>query len=70
MRTFGAALLLVGGAGYVYCSDRLAEVPPLPQGLSIERAVEMPAGRWQIGEYASAFVGVAGLLFVMFPKGR
>lgn len=70
MRNVGAVLLLIGIAGFVYCSDRLSALPPLSQGLSVSEGLELPAGRWEMGRYACAAVAGFGLLMTFFPKGR
>lgn len=70
MRNFGALLLLLGILGFLYCSSRLSEAPPMPQGLSVSDSLDYPAGRWEMARYASAAAAGFGLLMAMFPKGR
>lgn len=70
MRNFGAILLIVGIGGFVYCSDRLSDLPPLAEGLSVSESLEEPAGQWEMGRYVSAGVVGFGLLMTLFPKGR
>ena len=70
MRNFGSILLVVGIAGFFYCSSRLSEVPPLPPGLSVGESLDQPAGRWEMGRYGCAAAAGFGLLMAMFPKGR
>ena len=70
MRRLGTVLFLIGAAGFYYCSSQLSHMPELPQGLSIQDSLQYPAGRIQVGEYASAMIGAMGVLFLLFPKGR
>jgi len=70
MRNFGGVLLLLGIAGFFYCSSRLSEAGPLPQGLSLSESLDRPAGRWEMARYGCAAVAGFGLLMAMFPKGR
>jgi hypothetical protein len=70
MRNFGATLLVLGALGFFYCSSRLSEVEPLPEGLSIGESLDHPAGRWDMARYGSAAAAGFGLLMALFPKGR
>ncbi len=70
MRNFGGVLLLLGIVGFFYCSSRLSEATPLPPGMSVSDGLNQPAGRWEMGRYASAAAAGLGLLLMMFPKGR
>ncbi len=70
MRNLGAILLLLGILGVFYCSSRLSELEPLPEGLSISESLEQPAGRWETARYASGAGAAFGLLLALFPKGR
>ena len=70
MRNFGAILLLLGIVGFLYCSSRLSETPPLPAGLSVGESLSQPAGRWEMARYACGAAAGFGLLMAMFPKGR
>jgi hypothetical protein len=70
MRNSGAILLVLGIGGFLYCSGRLEEVAPLPQGMSMSESLSQPAGRWELARYGSAAVAGFGLLMAMFPKGR
>jgi uncharacterized membrane protein YczE len=70
MRTFGLILLLFGIGGTIYCSMQLGEYPPIPAHLSISEAFDLPAGKWQVKQYASAAGAAFGFLMLIFPKGR
>ena len=70
MRNFGALVLLLGIVGFLYCSSRLSEMAPLPQGLSIDDSLSQPAGRWEVARYACGAAAGFGLLMALFPKGR
>ena len=70
MRNFGAVLLLLGILGFFYCSSKLDDVEPLPDGLTVTESLREPAGQWQMARFASAVAGGFGLLIAMFPKGR
>ena len=70
MRNMGGILLLLGVAGFFYCSSRLSDMTPLSSGMSIGDSLEQPAGRWEMARYACAGVAGFGLLMAMFPKGR
>jgi hypothetical protein len=70
MRNLGAVLLLLGIVGVFYCSSRLSEMEPLPEGLSVSESLDQPAGRWEMARYACGAGAAFGLLMAMFPKGR
>ncbi len=70
MRRLGVFALLVGGAGFYYCWSEKPKYPPLPEDLSLSKAIHQPAGQLEIGEYAAAAVAVMGGLMLMFPQGR
>ena len=70
MRNFGAVLLVLGVLGFFYCSSKLDDVEPLPDGLTVTESLREPAGQWEMARYGSAVVGAFGLLMAMFPKGR
>jgi hypothetical protein len=70
MRQFGLMLAAVGLAGFLYCGLRQGDFEPVPPGTETMEALRYPAGRFEIGRYASAMVGAIGVLLAMFPKGR
>lgn len=70
MRNFGLIAMLVGIIGFFYAGDQMSQLDPVPEGLSITRTLEHPAGKWQVAQYAAAFLGAFGGLMAMFPKGR
>ena len=70
MRNLGALLLLLGIGGFLYCSSRLSEAPPLPADLSIGESLGQPAGQWEMARYACGAGAAFGLLMAMFPRGR
>jgi hypothetical protein len=70
MRNFGAILLLAGILGFYYSSTRLEREAPLPEGLTVNESLELPAGRWEMARYASGGAAALGLLLALFPKGR
>jgi hypothetical protein len=70
MRNFGTILLLLGVLGFFYSSSRLADVEPLPAGLSVTEGLKEPAGRWEMARYGCAVAAGFGLLIAVFPKGR
>ncbi len=72
MRTFGLLLLIAGVALFLYTSDRLGSVEPLPEGegLDVGESLEHPAGKLQAGRYAGVGLALFGLLLLLFPKGR
>jgi len=70
MRNTGGLLLLAGALGFFYCSARLSNLEPVPEGKSISESLAYPAGRFEVGRYAAAMVGAVGFILAMFPKGR
>lgn len=70
MRSIGGVLLLGGVIGFFYCSDQLSKAQPVPEEKSLSEALDYPAGKWEVGRYASAGVAGIGILMAMFPKGR
>jgi hypothetical protein len=70
MRNFGGILMVVGVAGFLYCSSQLSTLEPVPEGLTAVESLDHPAGRYEIGRWASACAAGFGFLMAMFPKGR
>jgi hypothetical protein len=70
MRNFGGFLLLVGVLGFFYCAAQLSHLDPVPAGKSLSEALAYPAGRFDLGRYASALMAAVGFLLALFPKGR
>jgi hypothetical protein len=70
MRTLGALLVLAGIVGFFYCSSQLADMPPLPEGISLERYLEYDAGKLELWRYLSLVAGFIGVILSLFPKGR
>jgi hypothetical protein len=59
MRNLGLLLIILGVVGFAWSSSRLSTADPVPEGLSVRRSLDYPAGRLEIARYAS-----------VFPKGR
>jgi hypothetical protein len=70
MRTFGLVLLVAGVVGFFYCSSQLEKAEPLPAEISISKSLDYPAGRFEVGRYASVAAGFCGVILLMFPQGR
>ena len=70
MRNLGLILLLVGVAGFFYCSSRASQYEPLRAGLSVSESLETERGQWDAGRYAAAAFAFTGLVLTMLPKGR
>jgi hypothetical protein len=69
MRNFGFVLVLVGIAGFFYCSSRASELQPLRPGLSVAESLETERGQWDAGRYACAAAAFMGFVLTMVPKG-
>ncbi len=62
---------MLGVAGFLYCSMRASDLPPLPPETSITDMLHEPRGRWEALRDASVFVGACGVLLVLFSgRGR
>jgi hypothetical protein len=70
MRNFGGFMVVLGIVGFLYCSSQASKAGEVPDGKSISESLEYDAGRWEVGRYVCAGIGVFGLLMAMFPKGR
>jgi hypothetical protein len=70
MRNLGGILLLLGILGFFYATSQMEQHDPPPAGASVSEELGTPAGRWEMGRYASAGAAVLGLLMALFPKGR
>jgi len=70
MRNFGAMLIVAGIVGYIYCSDQLTKLEPVPEETSIGKSLEYPAGKFEVGRYAAVAGAFCGLLLAMYPQGR
>jgi len=70
MRNSGGIVLVIGIAGFIYCSMRAAELPPVDRGLSITETLAAPRGRWEGLRDASVFVAACGAVLAVFGRGR
>jgi hypothetical protein len=71
MRNRGGMLLVLGVAGFLYCSVRASDLPPLSTELSVTETLHEPRGRWEALRDVSVFVGACGALLVVFGgRGR
>lgn len=70
MRNLGLVLLAVALFGFFYCSTRLAGLEPVPPGTELGDYLRHDAGRWELGRYGAAILGLIGLLLALFPRGR
>ena len=70
MRNMGGILLLLGILGFFYATSQVEQYEPSPAGTSVSEELGTPAGRWEMGRYASAGAAFFGLLMALFPKGR
>jgi hypothetical protein len=70
MRNFGAVLLLLGVAGFLFASSKLSGLDPVPPGMSVEESLSLAAGRWELARFASAAAAGIGLVFAIFVRGR
>ena len=70
MRNFGGLLVVGGIVAFLYCSSELKKHEPVPEGLSISRSLEYPAGKMEVGRYAAMAGAAFGVLLLMFPQGR
>ena len=70
MRNFGMLMVVAGIVGFFYCSSELSKHEPVPEGLSMSRSWEYPAGKLEVGRYAGVAAAFVGVLFVMAPQGR
>ena len=65
MRNFSSLLILGGIVGFLYCQHQLSTLEPVPEGLSISRSMQYPAGKMEMGRAAAAGAAVFGLLMLM-----
>jgi hypothetical protein len=72
MRSFGLALVVLGIAGFIYCTREMenAGLEPVPEGTSISRSLDYKSGRLEVGRYAAAAAGAFGVLLFFVPQGR
>jgi len=68
MRNYSGLLVAVGLVGFLYCSAELSKLEPVPPGLSMGRAFEYPAGKMEMGRYASAALAFFGILMIMVRR--
>lgn len=70
MRNFGFMLLVLGVAGFFYCSSRASQLEPLREGYTVSETLETDRGKWEAGRYACAAGAFVGILLAMMPQGR
>jgi hypothetical protein len=72
MRTWGLLMLIGGIAGFVYFSNQLGLVDPLPAGqaMTVMESLRYPAGRLEAAKDTAAAFALFGLIFILFWKDR
>ncbi len=68
MRNLGGILLLLGILGFFYASSQVADLAPVPAGLTVSEGLHYPAGRWQVVRYACGGAAAFGLLLALVPR--
>jgi hypothetical protein len=70
VRTFGLVLLCGGALLFFVCSTQMSDLPPVPDGTSLGDYFQYEAGRYELGRYGAAMMGLIGAILALFPKGR
>ena len=70
MRKFGLMLLCAGALLFFFCSTQMSDLPPVPDGTSLGDYMQHEAGKYDLGRYAAAIVGMIGAVLMFFPQGR
>ena len=70
MRNFGFILIVVGIAGFFYCTTQMQGLEPLSANADLGDYFRNKAGRLELGRFAAAGAGFIGLLMAFFPQGR
>jgi hypothetical protein len=70
MRNFGFILILVGIAGFVYCTSEMKGLEPLAADADLGDYFRNMAGRLELGRFAAAGAALIGLIMAFFPQGR
>jgi len=70
VRNFGIILLCGGALLFFFCTTQMADLPAVPDGASLVDYFQYEAGRYELGRYAAAMLGLIGAILAMFPKGR
>lgn len=70
MRSFGGICILLGVAGFLYCSSVESGAGEMPDGLTVMQSLDYTAGRAELGKYVCAIVAASGVLLALFPRGR
>ncbi len=70
MRNRGGIILVIGIAGFLYCSVRASDLPPRPPDQSIGEMLHSPRGRWEALRDVSVFLAAAGAVLALFSRGQ
>lgn len=70
MRKFGLVLLCGGALLFFFCSTQMSDLPPVPDGTSLGDYFQYEAGKYDLGRYAAAMIGLIGAVLTLFPQGR
>jgi hypothetical protein len=70
VRKFGLVLLCSGALLFFFCSTQMSDLPAVPDGTGLGDYFQYEAGKYELGRYAAAMMGLIGAILALFPQGR
>lgn len=68
MKSYAVIAIVLGIAGFIYCGDQMSGLTAPDEMAGIMRGLETEYGRWQVGQYASAFVAFCGFMMLIMKR--
>jgi hypothetical protein len=68
VKSYALIAILLGIGGFVYCGNQLSGLQPVDEMAGIMKALETEYGRWQTGQYVSAFVAFCGFMALIMKR--
>jgi hypothetical protein len=68
VKSYALIAILLGIGGFIYCGDQMSGLQPMNEMAGIMAALRTEDGRWQTGQYLSAFVAFCGFMALIMKR--
>jgi hypothetical protein len=68
VKSYALIAILLGIGGFIYCGDQMSGLQPMNEMAGIMAALRTEYGRWQTGQYLSAFVAFCGFMALIMKR--
>lgn len=68
MKSYAVIAIVLGIAGFLYCGDQMTGLKEANEMAGIIKGLETEFGRWQVGQYFSAFVAFCGFMMLIMKR--